>query len=120
MSASPGTKGPAGALSGRHVREQRAQPLCHRRVREGGVAKLRIRQVCQHRSLHYGHDLTGLGANHRKAEYAVVAPDKSLHEALCFVRRLRPQDSARRQLRDACSDALPLRFALAQFCSNRF
>ena len=120
MSASPGTKGPAGALSGRHVREQRAQPLCHRRVRENSVAEHRIWQACQHRHLHCGHHLTGLGANHRKAEYAVVAPDKSLHEALCFVRRLRPQDSARRQLRDACSDALPLRFALAQFCSNRF
>jgi hypothetical protein len=84
-------------------------------VRENGVTEPRIWQVCQHRRLHRGHDLTGLGANHREAENAVVTPtDKSLHEALSFVGRLRPQHSARRQPRDAHGDALALRFAFAQ------
>jgi hypothetical protein len=84
-------------------------------VDENGVSEPPIWQVCQHRRLHRSHDLAGLGANHREAENAVVAPtDKSLHEALCFVRRLCPQHSAHRQLRDAHGDALVLRFAFAQ------
>jgi hypothetical protein len=33
--------------------------------------------------LHHGHDLAGLGANHRESENAVVTPaDKRLHKAL--------------------------------------
>ena len=74
----------------RHIREERAESLRHRRVRENGVAEPRVWQVCQHRRLHRGHDLTGVGANHREAENAVVTPaDKSLHEAALFVDRLR-------------------------------
>jgi len=61
------------------------------------------------------HDLAGFGANHREAENAVVAPsDKSLHEALCFARRLCAQHRAHRQPRDAHGDALALRIAFAQ------
>src|SRR5262245_42310958 len=99
----------------RHVREERAESLRHRRVRENGVAETRIWQVRQHCRLHRGHDLTGLGADHREADDAVVTrPDKSLHEALCFVCCLRPQYSARRKPRYARRDALALRFAFAQ------
>src|SRR6266550_7652535 len=63
----------------RHIREERAKSLRHRRVRENSIAKLRIWQVSQHRRLHHGHDLTGFGAYHRKAENAVVSrTDESL------------------------------------------
>ena len=82
---------------------------------ENGVSESPIWQVCQHRRLHRGHDLTGLGANHREAKNAVITPtDKSLHEALSFVGRLRPQHSAHRQPRNTRGDALALRFAFAQ------
>src|SRR5262249_31902629 len=44
---------------------------------------------------------TGFGTDHGETENPVVTPsDKSLHEPLRFVGRLRPQDSARRQSRD--------------------
>ena len=100
---------------GRHIRKEWTESLRHRRVRENGVAEPPIWQVCQHRRLHRGHDLAGLGANHREAENEVVAPaDKSLHETLCFVRRLCSQHRAHRQLRDPRGDALALRFAFAQ------
>ncbi len=46
-----------------------------------------IWQVCQHRRLYHGHDLAGLGANHREAKNLVVTPtNKNLHEPLGFVR----------------------------------
>lgn len=62
--------------------------------------------------LHRRHDLTSLGANHRKAKNAVVAhTDENLHEALCFVRRGRSQHILHRQPRNARGDALALRFA---------
>jgi hypothetical protein len=65
--------------------------LCYRRVNENGVSEPPIRQVCEHCRLHRGQDPASLGANHREAGNAVVAPtDKNLHEALCFVRRLCP------------------------------
>src|SRR5262249_25899653 len=84
----------------RDIREERVKSLHHRRVRENGVAELRIWQVCEHRRLHRGHDLTGVGANHREAENAVVIPThKSLHEALSFSGCLRPQYNVRRQFR---------------------
>jgi hypothetical protein len=58
-------------------------------MRENGGAQLLIRQLCQHRGLHRRHDLSRLGADHREAESEVViSTDKSLHEALCFVRCL--------------------------------
>src|SRR5215510_1113459 len=99
----------------RHIREERVKSLHHRRVRENGVAKPRIWQICQHRRLHRGDDLAGLGANHREAENAVVIPThKSLHEALSFSGCLRPQHNVRRQFRDAHGDALALRFAFSQ------
>src|SRR5215510_10733302 len=98
----------------RHIREERVKSLHHRRVRENGVAKLRIWQICQHRRLHRGDDLAGLGANHREADNSVVITDKSLHEALFFVSCLRPQHRAYRQLRDAYGDALASCFGFAQ------
>src|SRR6516164_9905122 len=73
------------SLSGRHVREKRAQALRHRRVGNNGIAELRVWETGQHRRLHHGHDLTGFGADHREAEKAVVArTDKNLHKALRF------------------------------------
>jgi hypothetical protein len=99
----------------RHIREELAESLHHRRVREEGVAEPRVWQVCQHRRLRHGDDLAGLGAKHREAENAVVTPpNERLHEALLFVGRLRPQHRAHRQPRDAHGDALALRFALGQ------
>ena len=69
----------------------------------------------QHRRLHRGHDLTGLGADHREAENAVVTfADQRLHETLSFVGRLRSQHRAHRQPRDARGDAVALRIAFAQ------
>jgi hypothetical protein len=46
-------------------------------VDENGVSEPPIWQVRQHRRLHRGHDLAGLGANHREAENAVVAPTRT-------------------------------------------
>src|ERR1700741_252621 len=80
----------------RHIREERAESLSHSRMRNDGIAKSRIWETRQHCSLHHSHDLSGLGADHREAEKAVVTPNKGLHEPLCFVSRLRPQHSAHR------------------------
>src|SRR6516225_11236692 len=103
------------SLSGRHVREKRAEALCHCRVCDDSVAKLWIWQVRDHRGLNHGHDLAGLSADHRKAENAVVArTDKNLHKALRFVRRCRPAHRLHRQPRNARGHTLALRFALAQ------
>jgi hypothetical protein len=72
-------------------------------------------QAGQNGRLHRGHDLTGLRADHREAENAVVTRvDKRLHEALCFIDRLCPQHGARRHLRHTHRNALALRFAFAQ------
>jgi hypothetical protein len=74
-----------GLLQGprRHIREELAESLHHRRVREDGVAEPRVWQVCQQRRLRHGDDLAGLGAKHREAENAVVTPpNERLHEAL--------------------------------------
>jgi len=99
----------------RHIREERIEPLCHRRMRENGVAEPWVGQARQHRRLHRGHDLTGLSANHRKAEDAVVTPaDKHLHKALCFVGRRRPPNASHRQPCDPHGHILALCFALAQ------
>ena len=79
------------------------------------VSEHRIGQVGEHRSLDYGHDLTGLGANHREAENAILTPtDKDLHKALRFVRRRRPAHRLHRQPRDARGHTLALRFGHAQ------
>src|SRR5262245_13854848 len=84
-------------------------------MRENGVAQLGIRQVCSHRGLHHDHDFTGFGTDHGETENPVVTPsDKSLHEPLRFVGRLRPQDSARRQSRHPHGDALAPRVAFGQ------
>ena len=46
----------------------------------------------QHRHLHDCHDFAGRGADHRKAENAIVIlADKNFHEALSLAGRLRPQ-----------------------------
>ena len=72
-------------------------------------------QVGQHRRLHRSQNLAGLGANHREAKNAVVAPtNQNLHEALCFVRCFRSQHSPHRQSRDARGDTLLLRFAFTE------
>jgi hypothetical protein len=64
-------------------------------VRKNGVAKARVGQARQHRRLHHGDDLAGLGANHREAVNAVIVTHQRLHETLSFG-RLRPQHSADR------------------------
>src|SRR5215813_3889244 len=84
-------------------------------MRENGVAEFLIRQVRQHRNLHSGHDLPRLSANHRETENEVIIfSDNSFHEALCFVRGLRSQYGAHRQLSDTHRDAVTLRVAFAQ------
>src|SRR5215468_12179682 len=103
------------SLSGRHVREERAEAFRYRRVGDDGIAELRVWETGQHRRLHHGHDLAGLSADHRKAENAVVArTDKNLHKALRFVRRCRPAHRLHRQPCDARGYTLALRFKLAQ------
>src|SRR5213592_2769343 len=82
---------PSHLTAWRDIRQQKAESLRHREVRENGVAQLRIRQLRQHRRLHRGHDLTGLGPDHGEPENAVVAPaDEHLHEAGAFTDRLHP------------------------------
>src|SRR2546421_12336793 len=61
----------------RHIRQQEAESLRHRQVRQNGVAEFHIRHPGQHRGLHRGHDLTGLGADHGETEDAVVTPTTS-------------------------------------------
>ncbi len=56
----------------RHLRQERPEPLRHRGVRENSIAQRRIRQFGQHRRLHRGHDLAGLGSDHREADDAIV------------------------------------------------
>src|SRR5260221_9141104 len=98
----------------RHIREERAESLHHRRMRENSVAEPRIWQVGYHCRLHRCQNLTGLGTDHDEAENAVITlTHKSLHEALSFVGCLRPQHSAHRQPRDPWGDALALRFDFA-------
>src|SRR6516165_2850228 len=99
----------------RHIRKERTESFHYRRVDENGVSEPPIRQVCQHCRLHRGHDLASLGTNHCEAENAIFAPtDKNLHEALCLVRRLCPQNSAHWQPRDTHGHTLALRFAFAE------
>ena len=94
-------------LSGRHVREERAEALRHCRVCDDSVAKLWIWQVREHRGLNHGHDLAGFGADHGEAENAVVALcDKSLHEAFRLARGLRSQHGFHQQFGDARLNAL--------------
>src|SRR6516162_4940211 len=57
----------------RHIREERAEALRHRRVGDNGIAELRVWETGQRRRLHHGHDLAGLCADHCKAENAVIA-----------------------------------------------
>jgi hypothetical protein len=55
-------------------------------MREDRVAQPRIGQVGEHGGLHDGHDFAGLGADHRKAEDAVVAcPDEPLPPPKVYV-----------------------------------
>src|SRR5262249_25608278 len=68
----------------RHIREERVKSLDHRRVRENGVAEPRIWQICQHRRLHRGDDLAGLGANHREADNSVVITPTRAFMKPCF------------------------------------
>ena len=44
----------------RHIREERAESLYHRRVRKNGIAQARVGQAGQHRRLRDGDDLAGL------------------------------------------------------------
>src|SRR5260370_41744574 len=81
-------------------------------MRDNGIAELRIWETCQHRGLHDGHDLAGLGADHREAENAVVTPNKGLHEPLCFVPRLRRQNGAHRYPLARLSNPRPLHLPL--------
>ena len=73
-----------------------------------------VREPGQHRGLHRSHDLTGLRADHREAEDAVVGADKDLHKALRFIGCLGAQHAAHRQMPDADRYSLGLRFTLAQ------
>jgi len=51
----------------------------------------RIGQFRQHRSLYRGHDLAGLGTDHREADNMVIIAHQDFHEALLLVGRLGPQ-----------------------------
>jgi hypothetical protein len=65
--------------------------------------------------LHRGHDFARLGADHHKAkDTIVVLADKSFHEALPPLGRLRAQHRVHRQSRDAYNDPLAFRFAFTQ------
>src|SRR5260221_6289315 len=98
----------------RHIREERAESLRHRRVRESSVAEPRIWQVGYHCRLPRRQNLTGLGTDHDEAENAVVAlTHKRLHEPLSFVDRLRPQHGAHGQPRIPRGGALASRFDFA-------
>src|ERR1700757_5099738 len=99
--------------AGRHIRQEGAETLRHRRMRNNGIAERRIWETRQHGRLHDGHDLTSLGTYHREAENAVVAPNKGLDEPLRFVGRLRSQYSAHRQPRDARGNGFAWRLAPA-------
>ena len=67
------------------------------------------------RRLHRGHDLAGLGADHREAENAVTRASTSTFMKPCvFVDRSRPQHGAHRQLGHPHRDALALGFAFVQ------
>ncbi len=82
---------------------------------QGGVGEPRIWQPCHHRRLHRRHHFTGGGPDHREAKDAVVVlTDKSFHEALSLIGRLRPKHRVHRQPSDPCDDASAFRFAFAQ------
>src|SRR5271166_5587015 len=68
---SPATSSGGSARCRRDGGEQGIEPLGHGRVRENGVAENRIGQPAENGGLHRGHDLPGLGADHREAEDAV-------------------------------------------------
>ena len=82
---------------------------------QGGIGEARIWQPCYHRRLHRCHHFTGCGPDHREAKDAVVVlTEKSFHEALSLIGRLRPKHRVHRQPSDPCDDASAFRFAFAQ------
>src|SRR5215470_8141385 len=100
---------------GRHIREEQAQPLSHRRMRECDVSERRIRKACQYCCLRRGHDFAGPGTDHREAKDAtIVLVDNSFHESLPLLDRLRAKHRVHGQLRDAYADSLAFRFGFTQ------
>src|SRR6267142_5190714 len=90
------------ALSRWYIREERAEGLSHRRVRDNRIAQACVRHARQHCGLNHRHDFTGLSADHRETENAVaVRLDQRLHEAARLRYRLRSQYSGAGQLGDA-------------------
>jgi hypothetical protein len=82
---------------------------------QGGIGEARIWQPRHYRRLHRGHHFTGHRTDHRKAKDAVVVlTDKSFHEALSLIGRLRPEHRVHRQPSDSCDDASAFGFAFAQ------
>ena len=82
----------------------------HCRMRENGIRELLVGSARQHRHLHDSHDFACGGADHRKAENAIIVlVDKDFHEACSLAGRLRPQHRIHRQCRDTDDDALALR-----------
>jgi len=105
-------RGPVRALSGRYIREERAEALRHCRVRDDRVAQARVRHAGQHRGLNHGHDFARLGAEHGETQNAVaVGLDQCLQEAARLRDCPRSQHGDDRQLRDTNGDALALGLA---------
>src|SRR5262245_47182188 len=110
-----GSTRPGARRERRHIRQERTESLRHRQVRQHGVAELPVRQVGQHGRLNRGHDLTGLGPDHREAEDAIVTVgNEHLHQARPSVHRLHPEHVAHRDRRHADRHAVTMRLTLAQ------
>jgi hypothetical protein len=75
----------------RNTRERRTQAFGYGRVRDNRIAQAGIGEPRQHRRLHHGHDLAGLGTYHREADDAIVVHvDEGFHETLLPARGVRP------------------------------
>jgi len=91
-------------------------------MRENGVAQNGEGKFGEHRRLHNRHDFTGLGADHREAENAIVAGvDQRFHKSVQFIDRTRSQDGGNGQSGDANGDAALCRFLFgeADMCDLR-
>jgi hypothetical protein len=67
------------------------------------------------------HNFAGRGTNHREAKYAIVAvANKTFHETLHLIGRLRPKDRLHRQPCNADQDTLAFRFTFTKpYASER-
>jgi hypothetical protein len=97
------------ALSGPwlYAAEQRSESFRDGQMGYDGVAQLGVGELRQDGGLNCSHDFTGLRADHREAQYAVIrTADHDLHEALGFVGRFRAQYAAHRQFGDPNIESL--------------